>query len=77
MLGAMPPSVCSPVLEEPTPLVSSVVMDDIVILEGEMHEPSDVVPDVIPPPPDCPPFSFYILYVIIIMYEQPGLKCNL
>ena len=34
MLGVMPPSVCSPVLEEPTPLVSSVVMDDVIIPEG-------------------------------------------
>ena len=34
MLGVMSPSVCSPVLEEPTPLVSPVVVDDAVIPEG-------------------------------------------
>ena len=48
------------VLEEPTPLVSSVIMDDVVIPEGETNEPSDVVPDVIAPPPGFPPFSWLI-----------------
>ena len=62
MLGVMPPCVCSPVLEEPTPLVSSVVMDDVVIPEGETNEPSDVVPDVIPHPLGFPPFSWPIAH---------------
>ena len=71
MLGVMPPSVCSPVLEEPAPFVSSVVMDDVVILEGETNEPSDVVPDVIPPPPDFPPFSCPIARDHVA-FEQSG-----
>ena len=41
---------CSPFLEKPTPIVSAVV-DDVVILEGETNGSSDVVPDVIPPHP--------------------------
>ena len=61
ILGMMLPSMCSPVREEPTPLVSSVVMDDVVIPEGETNEPSDIVPDVISPPPGFPPFSWPIV----------------
>ena len=51
---------CSPVLEEPAPLVSPVVVEYVVIPEGETNGPSDVVPDVIPPPPGLPPFSWPI-----------------
>ena len=58
MLGEVSPSVCSPVLEEPTPIVSAVVVDDVVIPEGETIGSSDVVPDVIPPRPGFPLFSF-------------------
>ena len=36
------------------------LMDDVVIPEGETNEPSDVVPDDIPPPPGFPPFSWPI-----------------
>ena len=60
MLVVVSTSVCSPVLEEPTPLVSTVVVDDVVIPEGEMVGPSDVVSDVIQPPPGFPPFSWPI-----------------
>ena len=42
---------CSPVLKEPAPLVSPVVVEDVVIPEGETNGPSDVVPEAIPPPP--------------------------
>ena len=61
MLGVVSPSVCSLVLKEPTPLVSAVVVDDVVIPEGETNGPSEVVPDVIPPPPVFPPFSWPIV----------------
>ena len=61
MLGEVSPSMCSPVLEKPTPIVSAVVVDDVVILEGETNGSSDVVPDVIPPPPGFPPFSWPII----------------
>ena len=60
MLEGRSPSVCSPVLEEPAPLVSPVVVEDVVIPEGESNGPSDVVPDVIPPPPGFLPFSWPI-----------------
>ena len=71
MLGVMSPSVCLPVLEEPTPLVSPVVVDDVVIPEGETNGPSDVVPDVIPPPPGCPPYSWPIVSEHVVI-EQSG-----
>ena len=71
MLGVMPPSVCLPVLEEPTPLVSSVVMDDVVIPEGETNGHSEVVPDIIPPPPGFPPFSWLIVSEHVAI-EQSG-----
>ena len=71
ILGVMPPSVCSPVLEEPTPLVSLVIMDDVFIPEGGTNEPSDVVPDVIPPPPGFPPFSWPIVSKHVAI-EQSG-----
>ena len=52
------PTVCSPVLEEPAPLVSPIVVEDVVYTEGEMHGLSDVVTDAIRPPPGFPPFSW-------------------
>ena len=61
MLGVVSPSVCSPVLEEPTSLVSAVFVDDVIIPEGETNGPSEVVPDVIPPPPGFSPFSWSIV----------------
>ena len=60
MLAVGLPTVCSPVLEEPAPLVSPIVVEDVVIPEGEMYGPSDVVPDAIPPPPFFLPFSWPI-----------------
>ena len=53
MLGVMPPSMCSPVLE--------VIINDVVIPEGKTNGPSDVVLDVIPPPPGFSPFSWPIV----------------
>ena len=61
---------CSPFLEKPTPIVSAVV-DDVVILEGETNGSSDVVPDVIPPHPGFPPFSWPIV-VGHVAIEQSG-----
>ena len=71
MLGVVSPSVCSPVLEEPMPLVTAVVVDDVVIPEGEANGPSDVVLDVIPPPPGFPPFSWPIVSGHVAI-EQSG-----
>ena len=51
LLGEVSPSVCSPVLGKPAPIVSAVVVDDVVIPEGETNGSSDVIPDVFPPPP--------------------------
>ena len=61
VLGDVSPSVCSPLLEKPTPIVSAVVVDDVVVPEGETNCSSDVAPDVIPPPPGFPPFSWPII----------------
>ena len=71
MLGEVSPSVCSSVLEEPTPIVSAVVVDAVVIPEGETNGPSDVVQDVIPPPPGFPPFSWPIV-IGHVTIEQSG-----
>ena len=73
VLGDVSPSVCSPLLEEPTPIVSEVVVDDVVIPEGETNGSSDVVPDVIPPPPGFPPFSWLIV-VGHVAIEQSGFQ---
>ena len=61
MLAVGSPTVCSPVLEEPVPLVSPIVVEDVVIPEGETYGSSDVVPDTISPPPGFPPFSWLIV----------------
>ena len=45
-------------LEEPAPLVSPIVVEDVVIPEGKMYGLSDVLPDAILPPPGFPPFSW-------------------
>ena len=58
MLAVGSPTMCSPLLEEPAPLVSPIVVEDVVIPEGKMYQLSDVVPDAIPPPPGFPPFSW-------------------
>ena len=60
MLAVGSPTVCSPVLEEPAPLVSPIVVEDVVIPEGEMYGLSDVVPDAIQPPPGFLPFPWPI-----------------
>ena len=60
MLAVGSPTVCSPVLEKPAPLVSPIVVEDIVIPEGETYGPSDVVQDAIPPHPGFPLFSCLI-----------------
>ena len=70
-LGEVSPSVCLPVLEEPTPIVSAVIVDDVAIPEGETNGSSDVVPDVIPPPPGVPPFSWPIV-IGHVAIEQSG-----
>ena len=54
------PTVCSPVLDEPAPLVFPIVVKDVVIPEGETYGPADVVLDAIPPPAGFPPFSWPI-----------------
>ena len=54
------PTVGSPVLEDPAPLVSLIVVKDVLIPEGEMYGPSDVFLDAIPPPSGIPPFSWPI-----------------
>ena len=61
MLAVGSPTVCSLILEEPAPLVSPIVVEDVVIPEGETYGPSDVVLDAIPPPPGFPPFSWPIV----------------
>ena len=53
------------------PLVSAVVGDDVVIPEGEMNGPCEVVPDVITPPPGFPPFSWPIVSGQVAI-EQSG-----
>ena len=53
-LAVESPTVGSPVLEEPAPLVSATVVEDVVYMEGEMCELSDAIP----PPPGFPPFSW-------------------
>ena len=52
------PTVFSLVLEEPAPLVSPIVVEDVVYPEGELYGLSDVVSYAIPPPPGFPPFSW-------------------
>ena len=60
VLGDVSTSVCSPLLQKPTPIVSYLIVSLPVIPEGETNGSSDVVPDVIPPPPGLPPFSWPI-----------------
>ena len=59
MLGVMPPSVCLPVLEGA----------DAIAFFGRYV--SDVVPDIIPPPPGFPPFSWLIVTEHVAI-EQSG-----
>ena len=71
VLGDVLTSVCSPLLEKLTPIVSAVVVDDVVVPEGETNGSSDVAPDVIPPPSGFPPFSWPIV-VGHVAIEQSG-----
>ena len=71
VLGDVSPSVCSPLPQKLTPIMSGVVVDEVVVPEWETNGSPDVVPDVSPPPPGFPPFSWPIA-VGHVAIEQSG-----
>ena len=69
VLGDVSPSVCSALLEKLTQIVSAVAVENVVVPVGETNGSSDIAPDIIPPPPGFPPFSWPI-FVVDVDIEQ-------